>query len=592
MIAGLDLIDSLPVAAFATDGEGRVIRHNPAAAALWGRSPAPGARWSGAWRLLAADGTPLDPAASPAARTLAEGRAVEPALLFAERPDGGRAAFVARPALIAGADGRVAGVLELMLEAPAESADLAAARLAAIVSSSDDAIVGKSLEGRVTSWNDGAERIFGWSAEEMIGRSITRIIPDELLPEEASILARLRQGERIDHFDTERVTKDGRRLAVSLTVSPIRDASGRVVGASKVARDITGRRRAEATQRQLVEELNHRVKNTLATIQAIAAQSLKRSPSPEAFVRSFGGRVQALARVHDLLTAGEMASAELGAILAAELGPEPDAARVAAEGPPALLEPRLAVQMALVLHELVSNARRHGALAGPDGRVTVGWRIEAGPAGRRLELDWRERGAPPAPAEPGTGFGVALIERSLAANGGNAVRLGGEDGFAWEIGLPLPELPAAPPVALPPAAGPAAPATAGTLAGARLLVVEDEPLVALEIEAELTDAGAVVVGPVGSVEAAARLIEEEPLDAALLDANLAGKPVDALAAALAARGVPFAFASGYGPSGLPEGFRDRPLIGKPFGAEALVALVRGLLAPIEGARVVPLRKRD
>ena len=107
---------------------------------------------------------------------------------------------------------------------------------------------------------------------------------------------------------------------------------------------------------------------------------------------------------------------------------------------------------------------------------------------------------------------------------------------------------------------------------------------ALEIEAELTDAGAVVVGPAGTLEAAARLIEAEPLDAALLDANLAGKPVDALAAALAARGVPFAFASGYGPSGLPEGFRDRPLLGKPFGAEALVALVRGLLAPAEGRR--------
>ena len=113
---------------------------------------------------------------------------------------------------------------------------------------------------------------------------------------------------------------------------------------------------------------------------------------------------------------------------------------------------------------------------------------------------------------------------------------------------------------------------------------------ALEIEAELTEAGTVVVGPAGSLEAAMRLIEAEPIDAALLDANLAGKPIDALAAALAARGVPFA--SGYGPSGLPEGFRDRPLLGKPFGAEALIALVSGLLASADGATVVPLRKRD
>ena len=125
-----------------------------------------------------------------------------------------------------------------------------------------------------------------------------------------------------------------------------------------------------------------------------------------------------------------------------------------------------------------------------------------------------------------------------------------------------------------------------------MLVVEDEPLVALEIETELAEAGATVVGPAGTLEAAARLIEAEPLDAALLDANLAGRPVDTLAAALDARGVPFAFASGYGPAGLPEGFRDRPLLGKPFGAEALVALVAALLTPAGEATVVPLRKRD
>ena len=600
MTADLEFIDRLPVAAFATDGLGRVVRHNSAAAAIWGRSPAPGeARWSGAARLFDGAGRPLDPAASPAARTLADGRA--PAglgPLFAERPDGSRAAFLPRPAPLTDADGRVTGVLELMLEAPADPGDLAAARLAAIVSSSDDAIVGKSLEGRVTSWNDAAARIFGWSAEEMIGQPITRIIPSELLFEEADILARLRRGERVAHFDTERVGKDGRRIAVSLTVSPIRDAGGRVVGASKIARNVSDRKHAEATQRQLLEELNHRVRNTLATIQAIAAQSLKRAASPEAFVRSFGGRVQALARVHDLLVAGEMAGADLAAILAAELGAEGDgaAARVAAGGPAVTLEPRVAVQMALVLHELAANARRHGALARPGGGVVVGWQVAAGPDGRRLRLDWREQGGPPAPADPGTGtgFGFTLIERSLAANGGTALRRAEDGGLAWEIGLPLPEPPAVAPAGAPAGADRrAAAAAAAALDGRRVLVVEDEPLVALEIEAELTDAGAVVVGPVGSLEAAARLIAAEPLDAALLDANLAGKPVDALAAELAARGVPFAFASGYGPSGLPEGFRDRPLIGKPFGAEALVALVRGLVERADpDTTVVPLRKRD
>jgi CheY-like chemotaxis protein len=260
-----------------------------------------------------------------------------------------------------------------------------------------------------------------------------------------------------------------------------------------------------------------------------------------------------------------------------------------------MLEPRVAVQMALVLHELVENARRHGALAGPGGRVAVGWQVSAGPDGRWLRLDWRERGGPPAPAGAGaTGFGFALIERSLATNGGSAARRAVEDGLAWEIALPLPELPPALP--LPPLPGetrPPVPPAPGGLAGRRVLVVEDEPLVALEIETELTEAGAIVLGPVGTLEAAARLIEAERLDAALLDANLGGRSVDALAAALAAREVPFAFASGYGPSGLPAGFRDRPLLGKPFGAEALLALVAGLLAPAsEGATVVPLRTRD
>ena len=118
----------------------------------------------------------------------------------------------------------------------------------------------------------------------MIGQSIMRIIPPELRAEEDEILAKLRRGERIDHFETVRVGKDGRRLDISVTVSPLRNKAGKVVGASKVARDITERKQAAALQRLLFEELNHRVKNTLATIQAIANQSLRRAASPADFV--------------------------------------------------------------------------------------------------------------------------------------------------------------------------------------------------------------------------------------------------------------------------------------------------------------------
>src|SRR5262249_31246494 len=125
-------------------------------------------------------------------------------------------------------------------------------RLAAIVDSSDDAIVSKTLEGVVTSWNRGAERIFGWTVAEAIGRHITLIIPHERWPEEDEVLARIRRGDRVDHYETVRVTRDGQHLDVSLTVSPVRDATGRIVGASKIARDITERRRLEAERDRLL----------------------------------------------------------------------------------------------------------------------------------------------------------------------------------------------------------------------------------------------------------------------------------------------------------------------------------------------------
>jgi PAS domain S-box-containing protein len=170
-----------------------------------------------------------------------------------------------------------------------------AALLAAIVESSDDAIVSKTLEGRILSWNAGAARIFGYTAEEMIGRPITMIIPPELHDEERRILDRLRHGERIDHFDTVRVTKDGRYIPISLTVSPVRDSRGTIIGASKVARDISERKHAEDILRRSQELLReadrrkdeflallaHELRNPLAPIRYALAMSRKANRTPE-----------------------------------------------------------------------------------------------------------------------------------------------------------------------------------------------------------------------------------------------------------------------------------------------------------------------
>jgi len=463
---------------------------------------------------------------------------------------------------------------------PAESISegVALAHLAAIVAGSDDAIVSKTLRGIVTSWNAGAMRIFGYTSEEMVGQSITRIVPPELLDEEAEILAKLARGERIDHFDTVRMAKDGRRVHISVTVSPIRNSAGIIVGASKVARDIGERRRAEELQTLLFEELNHRVKNLLAMIQALATQSLRRSSSPTDFVGSFTGRIQALSRAHELLVRARMQGATVADLVREQAQiDDGTGSRVRAEGPAVMLAPQAAVQLGLVLHELATNARKHGSLSAaraPDGggRVEVTWQVERGV----LLLRWAESGgAPPTPSR--AGFGTALIERALESQGGRTELVHAPTGTCCLIHLPLADAAVAS-CDSPADRGRPQQAPRGdaweALAGKRVLIIEDEPLIAMELEFELAGAGCRVIGPVATAHEAARLIEEQPLDLALLDANLAGQPVGRLAKALAARDVPFAFATGYGRDALPSEFRDRPLLAKPFGrAQALAMLV-------------------
>jgi PAS domain S-box-containing protein len=313
MIPGTDLLEALPVAVYTTDAEGRITFYNRAAAEFWGHNPELGtSQWCGAWRLYWPDGRPLPHDQCPMAIALKEGREVRGVEAIAERPDGTRVRFLPYPTPLRDACGRLVGAINLLTDiTERHDVELESARLAAIVVSSDDAIISKTIEGRITSWNAGATRIFGYDASEMIGESILRIIPPELHGEETEILARLQRGERIDHFETVRVAKDGRRLDISLTVSPLRDRSGKVVGASKVGRDITDRKRAEKLQQVLADELSHRVKNTLATVQAIANQSLVRAKSPTDFVSSFTGRLQALAKAHTLLTRTSMQGADV-----------------------------------------------------------------------------------------------------------------------------------------------------------------------------------------------------------------------------------------------------------------------------------------
>jgi PAS domain S-box-containing protein len=305
--------------------------------------------------------------------------------------------------------------------------------LASIVESSDDAIVSKNLDGIIRSWNRGAERIFGYTAEEAIGKPITMVIPAERHAEESAILERLRRGERIEHFETVRQRKHGSLIVVSLTISPVRDVQGKIVGASKVARDITEQKRAAEQIAMLAREAEHRTKNVLATVQATV--NLSYADTPDDLKRTIEGRIQALANAHTLFVESRWAGAELAGLVRQELSPYLQNAdeRAQMEGPQLLLEPSLAQVIAIILHELATNAAKYGALSVEHGKVDIKWSLMKD---GRLVLRWNERGGPPVQPPTRRGFGIKVMERSIKDQNRGKIRLDWRpEGLVCEIAV-------------------------------------------------------------------------------------------------------------------------------------------------------------
>jgi PAS domain S-box-containing protein len=408
-----ELISLLPAAVYTTDRDGQITYYNEAAAALWGRRPTLGQdRWCGSWRLYRPDGQPMRHDECPMAVALATGQAVRGKGAIAERPDGKRFPFLAYPTPLRDAEGRLVGAVNMLVDMSDHAqAERDRQRLIAIVESSDDAIASKDLDGIVTSWNPGAERLFGYTAEEMIGRSITTIIPPDRRHEEPTILERVRQGKRVGHYDTIRRRKDGTLVDVSLTVSPVRDASGRIVGASKIARDISERKRAEERQELLTRELHHRTQNLFTVIQSVVSRSFVGKRSVAEAESTVLSRLASLAQTHALLAEREWQCADLAELSRTELRPYAD--RVTIEGPNVMLSPQAAQMFALALHELATNAVKYGALSNLAGRVEVKWSVVK-PNGHRLfAFSWQERGGPPVTPPSDKGFGSAILERAM-----------------------------------------------------------------------------------------------------------------------------------------------------------------------------------
>jgi PAS domain S-box-containing protein len=437
-----DLIEALPGAVYTTDAQGRITSYNPAAVELWGRAPELGTdEWCGSWHMYRPDGTPLPHDGCPMAIALKEKRQIRGAEAVAERPDGVRVPFLAYSTPLRDAAGEVAGAVNMLVDiTERKRAEELAERLAAIVESSDDAIIGKTIQGIITSWNDGAQRLFGYEAEEIVGKSILTLVPDDRHEEEADILSRLQRGEHIQHYETLRRRKDGSLVWVSLTISPIRNGEGKIVGASKIARDMTERRRADEHRKTLMDELNHRVKNTLAVIQSIASQTLGHASSLDEARIAFGARLINLAKAHDVLTRESWQSAKLADIVADTVKTHAGAEnRFQIEGPDVRLAPGAALAIAMALHELGTNAAKYGALSRNTGQVAIVWQIQGEEAGRRLVMHWRETGGPTVTQPKRKGFGSRLIERALAAELGGEVNVDyAESGLECTIMAPLP----------------------------------------------------------------------------------------------------------------------------------------------------------
>lgn len=430
------VFDQLGAAVYAIDQNRALIYYNRAAVRLWGRAPQIGdPGWFGSWRLFDSAGERLGADDYPTARVIRDHQSIAGEELIAERPDGERIPLLAYATPLFDAAGGFVGATNILVEiAGRKSAEAAAQQLAAVVESSDDAILTKDLCGVITSWNEGASRIFGYSAQEAVGQPVTMLIPPDRQDEEPLILDRIRQGERIDHYETVRRRKDGSLIDISLTVSPLKTPAGRIIGASKIARDVTERRRAQSQQALLVREMSHRIKNLFALAGGVVSLSARSAKSVGELTAAVRTRLAALARAHALTLNDPMQDQAAGGVCVslheltrAIISPyerADGAVRFEVRGSDPPLSGQVLSSFALLMHEFATNAVKYGALSVPEGRVV----IDCGEAGDRFTMVWREIGGPPVTPPNGDGDGGfgSVLARSTAQG-----QLGGQVEYDW-----------------------------------------------------------------------------------------------------------------------------------------------------------------
>ena len=312
----------------------------------------------------------------------------------------------------------------------ADASDFLHPSLGALLRTSLDAVVVMRVDGTIAGWNEMATKTFGWTWEETRGRRMSElIIPHQHRESHEKGLAHFHatgEGPVLDtHFEITAMKRDGTEIPIELSITCTRQFEEPVF--LGFLRDITERHNAQQRQAMLIAELNHRVKNLLAVVAGIAHQTARASPDLGSFRTAFNGRLEALARAHDMLNKSDWEGSDLGTMAEALLGPYADGPGAAArfEGPFVALATRQVISLSMILHELITNATKYGALSRPSGRIALEWAIEGSRDARSVRLSWRESGLSDVSVPERDGFGLKMIALSASHE------LGGTAQFDW-----------------------------------------------------------------------------------------------------------------------------------------------------------------
>ncbi len=508
-----------------------------------------------------------------------------------KRDDGTMIWLASRAELFRDADGKPTRLLGINFDAtPIRTVegerDQATALLKTFFDSLPGAAFAKDLEGRYLIGNPIFAAAMGHTEETFSGKTDLELLADEeqaraIMANDQAVIA----GGTARQLEESLLLPNGDMSYWLAVKAPFRDAEGQPQGIMGISLDVTDRRKAEERLRFLADEVDHRAKNLLSVVLSLVR--LTKVDDVAAFKAAVSGRIEALARAHTLLAANRWQGVNIAALVHDELEPFRRAGsdRICLSGPSLMLEPNASQALAMVVHELAINAAMYGALSVEEGRLTVAWEVAERETGSVLELEWTEAGGPEvvAPAEPGFG--------STAIRGAIEHQLGGEFELSWlptgvtcRIAFPLerhvPAEPMQDPTGIVDEPSPeSASGTGAELRGKRVMVVEDEALIALTLMDAISEMGCEILGPASTVAAAVDLARRDPPpDLAVLDVNLAGASSAPVAQALRSLGVPFVYCTGYAePASQIEPDLRAEMLTKPIDPRALEAALRGAL---------------